>query len=286
MMPEMPEIETIRRSLEPHIQGRKITSVEVLLPRQIKWPEPESFVARILQTTIAGLDRRGKYLLLQLDNQVSLIFHLRMTGQLVYVPSMGQDNSHHNRLIIHLDDGSKLIFSDTRTFGTLYAMHQDELWRIQGMAELGPEPLSPEFTVAYLSKAAEGRKTKIKSFLLDQRKVGGLGNIYVDEALFLAGIHPLRLAGSLTLPGYIQHCCLSSLMAQNCQLALDFCLDNRMSHAVHPLFFLWLTKDNICHSLTIQLTVRQKHLFPIAIYIGLPQGPIRLSQLPGNSICI
>lgn len=199
-MPEMPEIETIRRSLEPHIQGRKITSVEVLLPRQIKWPEPESFVARILQTTIAGLDRRGKYLLLQLDNQVSLIFHLRMTGQLVYVPSMGQDNSHHNRLIIHLDDGSKLIFSDTRTFGTLYAMHQDELWRIQGMAELGPEPLSPEFTVAYLSKAAEGRKTKIKSFLLDQRKVGGLGNIYVDEALFLAGIHPLRQAGSLTLP--------------------------------------------------------------------------------------
>ena len=118
-MPEMPEIETIRRSLEPHIQGRKITSVEVLLPRQIKWPEPESFVARILQTTIAGLDRRGKYLLLQLDNQVSLIFHLRMTGQLVYVPSMGQDNSHHNRLIIHLDDGSKLIFSDTRTFGTI-----------------------------------------------------------------------------------------------------------------------------------------------------------------------
>lgn len=108
-MPEMPEIETIRRSLEPHIQGRKITSVEVLLPRQIKWPEPEGFVARILQTTIAGLDRRGKYLLLQLDNQVSLIFHLRMTGQLVYVPSMGQDNSHHNRLIIHLDDGSKLI---------------------------------------------------------------------------------------------------------------------------------------------------------------------------------
>ena len=115
-MPEMPEIETIRRSLEPHIQGRKITSVEVLLPRQIKWPEPESFVARILQTTIAGLDRRGKYLLLQLDNQVSLIFHLRMTGQLVYVPSMGQDNSHHNRLIIHLDDGSKLIFSDTSGF--------------------------------------------------------------------------------------------------------------------------------------------------------------------------
>ncbi len=203
-MPEMPEIETIRRSLEPHIQGRKIQSVEVLLPRQIKWPEPDGFVARILQTTIVGLDRRGKYLLLQLDNQVSLVFHLRMTGQLVYVPPQGQDISHHNRLIIRLDNASKLIFSDTRTFGTMYAMHQDELWRIQGMAELGPEPLSPEFTVEYLQKAAAQRKTKIKSFLLDQSKVGGLGNIYVDEALFLAGIHPLRQAGSLDLSELIK----------------------------------------------------------------------------------
>lgn len=198
-MPEMPEIETIRRSLEPHIQGHQIKSVEVLLPRQIKWPEPEGFVARILQTRIERLDRHGKYLLLQLDNQVSLVFHLRMTGQLVYVPATGQDSSHHTRLIIYLDDGARLIFSDTRTFGTLYAMHQDELWRIHGMAELGPEPLSQEFTVEYLAKAAQNRKTRIKSFLLDQSKVGGLGNIYVDEALFLAGIHPMRRAGDLSL---------------------------------------------------------------------------------------
>ncbi len=139
-MPEMPEIETIRRSLEPHIRGRKIENVEVLLARQIKWPEPEAFVARILQEDIVGLERIGKYLLLQLSNQVSLIFHLRMTGQLVYVAAGAADASHHNRVIIYLDDGARLVFSDTRTFGTLYAMHQDELWRIRGMAEMGPEP--------------------------------------------------------------------------------------------------------------------------------------------------
>ena len=150
-MPEMPEIETIRRSLEPHIRGRKIENVEVLLARQIKWPEPEAFVARILQEDIVGLERIGKYLLLQLSNQVSLIFHLRMTGQLVYVAAGAADASHHNRVIIYLDDGARLVFSDTCTFGTLYAMHQDELWRIRGMAEMGPEPLSEKFTPEYLA---------------------------------------------------------------------------------------------------------------------------------------
>ena len=155
-MPEMPEIETIRRSLEPHIRGRKIENVEVLLARQIKWPEPEAFVARILQEDIVGLERIGKYLLLQLSNQVSLIFHLRMTGQLVYVAAGAADDSHHNRVIIYLDDGARLVFSDTRTFGTLYAMHQDELWRIRGMAEMGPEPLSEKFTAEYLAAAAAG----------------------------------------------------------------------------------------------------------------------------------
>lgn len=197
-MPEMPEIETIRRSLEPHIQGREIRRVEVLLPRQVKWPEPDVFVARITQTHVDRLDRIGKYLLLQLDNGISLIFHLRMTGQLVYVAAGAEDNTHHNRMILHLDDGARLVFSDTRTFGTLYAMAQDELWRIQGMAEMGPEPLSEAFTVEYLTEAAKGKKTRIKSFLLDQSKIGGLGNIYVDEALFLAGVHPMRTAGSLT----------------------------------------------------------------------------------------
>ena len=197
-MPEMPEIETIRRSLEPHIVGRRIENVEILLPRQIKWPEPMAFAARILQTDVVCLDRIGKYLILQLSNDVSLVFHLRMTGQLVYVAAGAEAAGQHKRLIIYLDDGARLVFSDTRTFGTMYAMHQDELWRIRGIAEMGPEPLSDAFTEEYLLQAVSGRKTRIKSFLLDQSKVGGLGNIYVDEALFLAGVHPMRLAGTLT----------------------------------------------------------------------------------------
>lgn len=198
-MPEMPEVETVRRSLEPHLTDKQITQVEILLPRQIKWPEqPEAFESRILQQRIVGLARVGKYLLLQLGNEVSLVFHLRMTGQLVYVAAEADDNTHHNRLVLHLDDGARLIFSDTRTFGTMYAMKPEELQLIKGMAEMGPEPLSEQFTAEYLRQAVAGKKTRIKSFLLDQNKIGGLGNIYVDEAMFLAGIHPMRLAGSLS----------------------------------------------------------------------------------------
>ena len=196
-MPEMPEIETIRRSLDKHIQGREITQVEILLPRQIKWPEPDGFVARVLHTRISRLERIGKYLLLQLDNGVALVFHLRMTGQLVYNAPGAVETGTHNRLVLFLEDGAKLVFSDTRTFGTIYAMYQEELPNIRGIAEMGPEPLSAAFTEEYLVRAAAGKKTRIKSFLLDQSKVGGLGNIYVDEALFLAGVHPMRQAGSL-----------------------------------------------------------------------------------------
>ena len=197
-MLEMPEIETIRRSLEPHLTGKTIKRADVLLARQIKWPEPDQFVARILLAKIAKLDRVGKYLLLRLDNGVSLVFHLRMTGQLIYHAADSKAEGHHERLVLSLDDGAKLVFSDTRTFGTVYAMENEEMWRITGLAEMGPEPLSAEFTAEYLSGAVKGKKGKIKSFMLNQSYIGGLGNIYVDEALFLSGILPTRVADSLT----------------------------------------------------------------------------------------
>ena len=196
-MPEMPELETIRRTLEPHLKGRRIIQVEVLLSRQIKWPEPDQFVARLVGCTIERLERKGKYLLLVLDNDIHLVFHLRMTGQLCYREKGAADGT-HSRIIFNLDGGDRLIYGDVRTFGTLYAMKPEELPKIQGLAELGPEPLSEEFTIDYLRTALAKKKTKIKGFLLDQRKIGGLGNIYVDEALFLSGIHPLRTAGSVT----------------------------------------------------------------------------------------
>lgn len=196
-MPELPEIETIRHSLGKHVQGKEIARVEILLPRQIKWPEPAAFTARVLHRTITDLERAGKYLLLKLDNDIRLVFHLRMTGQLVYCESDSQAENAHRRLVLQLNNGGALVFSDTRTFGTVYAMEPQELKLIQGLAELGPEPLTEQFSPAYLTEAAAGKKTKIKSFLLDQRKIGGLGNIYADEALFCAGINPQRQAGSL-----------------------------------------------------------------------------------------
>lgn len=192
-MPELPELENIRRTLEPHIKGRQIMQTEILLSRQIKWPEPEMFKARLAGRFIDRLDRRGKYLLLQLDSGVSLVFHLRMTGQLCYREKGAADGT-HSRVILHLDGGDRLIYGDTRTLGTIHAMTAEELSNIQGLAEMGPEPLTDEFTVDYLRSVLAKKKTKIKSFLLDQSKVGGLGNIYVDEALFLSGIHPLRKA--------------------------------------------------------------------------------------------
>ena len=195
-MPELPELETIRRNLAPNLEGRLIMSADILLSRQIKWPEPGQFVARITGRTIEKLDRVGKYLLIRLDNGTALIFHLRMTGQLCYRPK-GAEEAKRARIIMRLDGGDQLVYADTRTLGTIYAMKEDEIDNIKGLAEMGPEPLSSEFTVDYLKSVLAGKKTRIKSFLLDQSKVGGLGNIYVDEALFLSGIHPMRTAGSI-----------------------------------------------------------------------------------------
>lgn len=196
-MPEMPELETIKRSLEPHIKGRRIDDVELLLSRQIKHPSPEEFVSRIKGQRIRELQRRGKYLILVLDNDVFLVIHLRMSGQSCYCGPNDSDRK-HSRIIFHLDDGARFVFADTRTLGTIYAMREDELPMINGLAELGPEPLSDDFTIEYLKDILSGKKGKIKSFLLKQNYIAGLGNIYVDECLFLAGINPLRTPDSVT----------------------------------------------------------------------------------------
>ena len=196
-MPEMPEVEIIRRYLDKQLTGQRIMGVDLLLPRQIKWPEPEGYRAMAIGRTIAGMNRRGKYLLMALDNGSELVFHLRMTGRLVYEPD-GVNHDSYARLLFHLDGGGLLVYGDTRTLGTLYALGPDERWRIHGLAEMGPEPLTEAFSPAYLMTAAQGRRTAVKSFLLNQKYIGGIGNIYADEALFLAGIHPQRPANMLT----------------------------------------------------------------------------------------
>lgn len=196
-MPELPEVETVRRSLEHKVEGRRIVRVEMLLPRLIKWPSAGDFSAYILRRTIKHLDRRGKYLLFRLEGEMTLVVHLRMTGRLYYVQS-GEQPDRFTHIIFHLDNGDKLFYADTRTLGTLYAMEESELWRIAGLANMGPEPLSKEFTLEYFTEAIRKRKGRIKALLLNQQIIGGLGNIYVDESLAIAGIDPDRTACTLS----------------------------------------------------------------------------------------
>ncbi len=196
-MPEMPEVETIRRTLTDKVTGKRIASVEVLLPRLIKWPTAEQFRAMVTDVTISRLARRGKYLLFYLDNGYVMVVHLRMTGRLYYIKK-GTPHDRFTRVVFTLADGDALLYADSRTLGTLYALPDDELWRIAGLASLGPEPLSAEFTLDYFRETVTGRKGTIKGLLLKQELIGGLGNIYVDEALALAGVHPERVAASLT----------------------------------------------------------------------------------------
>ncbi|VBB08752.1 zinc finger fpg-type signature [Lucifera butyrica] len=196
-MPELPEVETIRRTLSKKVQGKTIRCVEILLPRLIKWPSAPEFQAVVTHKTVKNLARRGKYLLFYLSEGQVMVVHLRMTGRLYYrTPDMARDRFTH--LVFTFENGDELLYADTRTLGTLYVMPEGELWRISGLSQMGPEPLSAEFTLSYLQTILAKRKGKIKSLLLNQNLIGGLGNIYVDESLALAGIHPERAANSLT----------------------------------------------------------------------------------------
>jgi len=195
-MPELPEVETIRRSLLPRLEGKVITGAELRLPRLLKIPGPDDFISLLPGKEIMDLSRRGKYLLFHLSADYRLIFHLRMTGRLLYFPA-NTSTDKHTHLILQLNNGHQLCFHDMRTFGMIYLMPKGELDQLRGLSTLGPEPLGPQFTPTYLTQALTGRRASIKAILLNQRVLAGLGNIYVDESLFRAGIYPGREAGSL-----------------------------------------------------------------------------------------
>ena len=202
-MPELPEVETICRSLRDHVVGRTMAEVEIQLSRLIKWPTPEDFRSIMTGRTIEALERRGKYLLFQLSGDWVLVVHLRMTGRLYYRAADAAATG-SPRVVFHFAGGDALEYYDTRTLGTLYLLRQNELSRIYGLSSLGPEPLTAEFTPEYLSTGLARRKGKIKSVLLDQAFIGGLGNIYVDESLARAGLHPEQRAHGLTQPEVIR----------------------------------------------------------------------------------
>jgi formamidopyrimidine-DNA glycosylase len=200
-VPELPEVETIRRQLVPRVAGRTIVEAEVFDPLWCAPRASEDVEADLRGERISSLGRRGKYLLMELEDERFLVMHLRMTGNLLWVP--GPDDvagRPHLRVRLVLDDGNRLLFVDLRRFGTGLVI--DGRARLdEYLAErVGPEPLEPDFTPEVLAGAARGRKAPVKAFLLDQRRVAGVGNIYADEALFRARIHPLRPAGKLRRP--------------------------------------------------------------------------------------
>lgn len=196
-VPELPEVETIRRTLEPYLTGRVVERVEVLCPKQLGNISPSDLARRLVGRRIERVGRRGKYLLLHLEGGEVLVVHLRMTGKLIFHPQ-GASVTPYTRLILGLTPPSELHLHDVRSFAVVKLTTEDELATHPGLVDLGPEPLEPSFTPQALKAALAGRKGPIKSLLLNQRAVAGLGNIYADEALFRAGINPLRPANSLT----------------------------------------------------------------------------------------
>jgi formamidopyrimidine-DNA glycosylase len=209
-MPELPEVETVARQLDPELAGRVIEGLEVLDARWCRPLVPKKLEAAVAGAAIEGLGRRGKYLLLALDGARTLVMHLRMTGNLVLVegeskldPSEGRrlyaaersTSERHLRARFMLDDGREVWFTDPRRFGEAFLIEDAKL--DERFAKLGVEPLSVDFTPEALGAMAAGRTAPLKSFLLDQSGVAGVGNIYADEALFRARLHPLSPAGSM-----------------------------------------------------------------------------------------
>ncbi|HYG58192.1 MAG TPA: bifunctional DNA-formamidopyrimidine glycosylase/DNA-(apurinic or apyrimidinic site) lyase [Symbiobacteriaceae bacterium] len=195
-MPELPEVETVRRTLYDKLVGRRIEAVELLTPRQVYHPDPDTFRAELAGAAFTDLQRRGKYLLLKLGPAVTLVCHLRMSGHL-YVCAPDRPRDKHTHVVFHLSDGMELRYEDQRKFGGFHLLGPGGEGTPPGLAALGPEPLSDAFTPEVLRQALAGRRTPVKAALLNQSLVAGLGNIYVDEALFCAEVHPERAAESL-----------------------------------------------------------------------------------------
>ncbi len=196
-MPELPEVETTRRGIEPHVRGRRIVQATVRVPA-LRWPIPADLAADLAGQRIQAVERRAKYLLLAVDRG-SVLLHLGMSGSLRVLPS-DMAAARHDHFDIVLDDGRLLRLTDPRRFGAV-------LWQTPGQVHpllqgLGPEPLSDGFDGDGLWQRSRGRRAPVKNFIMDQRVVVGVGNIYAAEALFAAGIHPLRAAGRISRQRY------------------------------------------------------------------------------------
>jgi formamidopyrimidine-DNA glycosylase len=194
-MPELPEVETVRVGIAPILTGARIDHAEILDPRLTRPLPPEAVAAALEGERIQAVDRRGKYLIVLFESGRVLLIHLRMTGSLLHAPGGSLAGDPHRRAVLSLDNGSDVAYRDVRRFGTWELLEPGEL-RTYFRRRLGPEPLGA-LSARRLGGRLAGRRAPLKAALLDQRTLAGLGNIYVDEALWEAGLHPLRPAGSL-----------------------------------------------------------------------------------------
>lgn len=201
-MPELPEVETIRARLAPVLEGRRLERVEIADPRLTRPIDPAQVAAELDGEEVAAVDRRGKYLVVRFRSSRSLLIHLRMTGSFHYGPSGALQDDPYRRAVVTLDNGSDVGYRDVRRFGTWLLLEPGELAPYLEV-KLGVEPLEPAFTTRFLRERLSARRAPIKAALLDQRTVAGLGNIYADEALWRARIHPLRPAGTVD-PGEVR----------------------------------------------------------------------------------
>jgi formamidopyrimidine-DNA glycosylase len=204
-MPELPEVESVRLSLDPYLTRARITAVDVRRP-DLRIPFPPRFGSRLAGQTVLALTRRAKYLLASLSSRDTLLMHLGMSGSFRVDAPGGTvrdrpvEPDRHDHVVFHLSSGTAITFNDPRRFGLMDLLTEDELARHPVLSRLGLEPLSPDFDGAALARACRGRQTSLKVALLDQRVVAGLGNIYASEALHLAGLSPLRRASTIATP--------------------------------------------------------------------------------------
>jgi formamidopyrimidine-DNA glycosylase len=196
-MPELPEVEHVVRALRRAVSGRRILAVELNLPRLLSAPSPAAFKRKLRGASITGVSRRGKYILVALDNDQVLVVHLRMTGKFI---SVGLDSElpPYPHVIFHLDNDRRLVYSDMRQFGRMRLLSAKALKELVQITTLAPEPLLDEFTPEYMFTTLKKSRRSLKQLLLDQTKILGLGNIYASEALFLARISPFKSADSLS----------------------------------------------------------------------------------------
>lgn len=193
-MPELPEVENYRRDLSQTLMGRRFTGVYVDWPNQVAIPSVDELTRRLPGQSPLSIDRRGKYLLFRLSNADTLLIHLKMSGRLYVGPASAPPDPHAH-VVFRLDQGDELRFHDPRKFGRVYLVDAP----MEVVGKLGPEPLDESFTVGQFAGMLADRRGRIKPLLLNQAFLAGLGNIYADEALHVAGLHPLRTADTLTL---------------------------------------------------------------------------------------